>query len=180
MLAIISILLIASASALNLPPASISAPVSLNFYYKIADGESIQSLTHKISNIQSALGFQDQKYLEQLVEGIKSHFDAKNLTPYKFPQILKINRSLGLLRVIQITASVQVKTKTLMINGKSVEITQNIPPVSNRAKVCERRRRYSLYGDRKVCRLANLNETEIAQVNKALMDMVPKAQAKLN
>ena len=185
MFAIISIFLIASTAALNLPPASISAPVSRDFHYQIADGETSQSLTNKISNIQPVLGFQDQKYLKQIGGDLKFHIDAMQSTPYKFPQILKINKKLGVLRLLQITATVQVNTKTMTINGKYVEITQNIPPVFNKTKVCEKgRRNYSLFGQRKLCRLVKvpraLNETEVAQVNKALMNMVPQAQAKLN
>jgi len=187
MFAIISILLIASATALNLPPTSISAPVSLDFYYQVADGDTLQTFTNKISNIQPALGFQDKKYLEQLVEGIASHFKGQNVTPYKFPQILKINRQLGVLRVIQITVTAQEKTRTIMITGKYVEVNQNIPKVFNVTKVCHKgeKRKYGLLGQRKeVCRDVSvergLNSAELAQVNKALMDMVPQAQTKLN
>jgi len=165
MFAIISILLIASASALNLPAASISAVVSKDFRYQIENKsvrETMEDFTKLISNIQLSLGFQDKKNVEQLVEGISSHLNshpyvpnAKYLTPYKFPQILKINTKLGVLRLIQFTVTVQVSTRTMTINGKYVDITQNIPPRS-------------------------LDAAEIAQVNKALMDMVLKAQAKLN
>jgi len=185
MFAIISILLIASATAFSLPPASISAPVSRDFHYPIEDKavrESIETFTKLISNIQPALGFQDNKYLEQFVEGIASHFNAKNLTPYKFPQILKINRKLGELRVIQLTATLQVSTKTMTINGKYVDITQKIPQVFDVTKVCKKGTR-RLGPIKQVCREVRvprgLNDVEIARVNKILMDMVPQAQARL-
>jgi len=187
MFAIVSILLIASASALSLPPASISATVSQDFHYQVTVGESIPSLTNKIANIKSALGFQDQKYLEQIGGDLKFHIDAMQSTPYKsLTWSLKINRNLGVLRVIQITANLNAGAKSLHINGKFVEVTQSIPPVFNVTRVCHKgKRRYGLFGPRKehcknVSTPRGLNAAEIAQVNQALMNMIPQAQARLN
>ena len=187
MFAIISILLIASAAALNLPPASISAVVSKDFYYQVADGDTPQSFTSKISNIQPALGFADAKYLEQIGGDLKFHVDAMQTTPYRsLTWSLKINRALGVLRVIQITANLNAATKGLTIIGKYVEVHQSIPAVFNVQRVCHKGgRKYGLFGPRKehcnnVSTPRGLNGQEIAQVNQALVNMIPKATAKLN
>ena len=185
MFAIISILLIASASALNLPPASFSAITNQDFYYQVSVGESIPGLTNKISGIQGALGFNDPKYLEQIGGDLKFHIDAMQSTPYRsLTWSLTIKRHLGVLRVIQVTAV--INSGTLHINGKFVEVTQSIPPVFNVTRVCHKGgRKYGIAGPRKehcedVRTQRGLNGDEIAQVQQALMNMIPHAQARLN
>ena len=186
MLAILSLVLIVSASAFNLPAPTISAAVSHNFNYQVAIGESIPSLTQKIANIQPALGFQDAKYLQQIGGDLKFHIDAMQTTPYRsLTWSLKINTRLGVLRVIQITATLQANTKTLNINGKYVEVTQQIPAVFNVTRVCHKgKRKYGLFGPRKehcnnVSTPRGLNAQEIAQVNQNLMKMLSQAEARL-
>ena len=185
MRAILSLILIVSATAFNLPAPTISAAVSHNFNYQVAIGESIPSLTQKISNIQPKLGFQDAKYLQQIGGDLKFHIDAMQTTPYRsLTWSLKINKQLGVLRVIQITATLQASTKTLNINGKYVEVTQKIPAVFNVTRTCHKGKRKLGIGKRKVkCQDVStprgLNAQEIAQVNQNLMKMLPQAQARL-
>ena len=185
MFAIVSILLIAGATAFSLPPASISAVVNKDFHYGVSVGESIPGLTQKISGIQHELGFTDPKYLDQIGGDLKFHIDAMQSTPYRsLTWSLVIKRHLGVLRVIQVTGV--INSGTLHINGKFVEVTQSIPPVFNVTRVCHKgKRKYGFAGPRKehcndVKTQRGLNANEIAHVQQALMNMIPQAQARLN
>jgi len=187
MLAILSLVLIASATALNLPAPTITALVTHQFSYGVTPGQSIQSVTSKISNIQPALGFADANYLNQIGGDLKFHIDAMEHTPYRsLTWTLKINRALGLLRVIQITATLQGDNRTLTLLGKYVEVTQPIPPVFDVQTVCHKGgRKYGIAGPRKeICdniqTPRGLNGQEIAEINQALVNMIPQATARLN
>ena len=67
---IIAFTLIVSASALNLPPATVTTAIVRDFEYFMSNKSTVHSLLHQITGIQGALDFKDQNYLNQIA-GVK-------------------------------------------------------------------------------------------------------------
>ena len=119
--------LIASASALNLAPATVTGATVRNFEYYMSNQETVNGLLQKISGIQGALSFADQNYMNQIAGEIFLYAEVMDHNPYhSLKWQLKINKALGVLRVIDISAKARAATngRTLLIVGKALKSTK--------------------------------------------------------
>jgi len=175
---------IAAASALSLAPATVAGATVRNFEYFMSNQETVNGLLAKMSGIQGTLGFNDVNYMNQIAGEIFLYADIMDRNPYhSLKWQLKINLSLGALRVIDISAKARVSTggRTLLIVGKAFEIHQAIPQVFSEQRQCHKGgRKYGPFGPRKEhCNTIKvprgLNGAEINQVNQALINKIPDA-----
>jgi len=195
MQALIAIVLIASASALlDLPPATISGLSIKNFEYYISGQESPDALTSILWGIQGPLEFNDQGYLQQISSEILMSIDLlENLPYHSLRWQFKVNKAVGVLRVIDIVARARPANggRILMIVGKAVEIIQKTQYAGFLKMTPEnlcRQGGSNLYfvkalGHTWDCFLVlgkrGLNGEEINQINQALIAKMPDAMKKL-
>ena len=184
MFVILALALVVSASALNLPPATVTGATVRNFEYYMSNQETVQGLLNQIWGIQGALDFADQNYMNQIAGEIFLYAEVMDHNPYhSLKWQLKINKALGVLRVIDISAKARptANGRTLLIVGKAFEVHQAIPKVFDKQKKCHKGgRKYGLFGPRKEhCTTIDvprgLNGAEINQVNQALINKIPDA-----
>ncbi len=176
--------LIVGVSAIDLPPATVSGATVRNFEYYMSNSETVQGLLNQIWGIQGALNFGDTNYMNQIAGEIFLYADIMDANPYhSLKWQLKINVSLGVLRVIDISAKARPNGagRTLLIVGKAFEIQQAIPQVFNSQQVCTTgHKKFGIVGPKKhECHTVNtprgLNGDEINQVNNALINKIPDA-----
>jgi len=175
---------VAAASALSLAPATVTGAQVRNFEYFMSNSETVNGLLSKMSGIQGALGFNDGNYMNQIAGEIFLYADIMDANPYhSLKWQLKINLSLGVLKVIDISAKARVTNggRTLLIVGKAFEIHQAIPQVFATQQQCHKgKRKYGIAGPKKdICNTIQvprgLNGDEINQVNQALINKIPDA-----
>ncbi len=136
---IIAFTLIVSASALNLPPATVTTAIVRDFEYFMSNKSTVHSLLHQIAGIQGALDFKDQKYLNQIAGEIFLYAEVMDLNPFQsLKWQLKINICLGVLKVIDISAKARPTQngRTLLLVGKAFEVHQSIPEVFDEQTSC--------------------------------------------
>jgi len=178
--------LIAGASAMSLAPATVTGATVRNFEYFMSTQETVSTLLQKMSGIQGELAFSDANYMNQIAGEIFLYAEVMDHNPYhSLKWQLKINKALGVLRVIDISAKARAATggRTLLIVGKAFEVHQSIPQVFGQQEQCTdtgRRKFGGLAGPRKKeCRMINvprgLNGDEINQINQALVNKIPDA-----
>lgn len=175
---------IAAASALSLAPATVAGATVRNFEYFMSNQETVNGLLAKMSGIQGTLGFNDVNYMNQIAGEIFLYADIMDRNPYhSLKWQLKINLSLGALRVIDISAKARPATngRTLLLVGKAFEVHQAIPQVFAQQQKCHKGgKKFGLFGPRKThCNTIQvprgLNGDEINQINQALIRKIPDA-----
>jgi len=131
--------------------------------------------------------FQGKNLLErvnQIVGEIFLYAEIMDAQPYhSLKWQLKINKSLGVLRVIDISAKARAATngRTLVLVGKAFEIHQDIPKVFTQQQQCHKGgHQFLFFGHRSnKCNTIQvprgLNQAEINQVNQALINKIPDA-----
>jgi len=176
--------LIAGASAMSLAPATVTGATVRNFEYFMSAQETVNGLLHKMAGIQGELAFADQNYMNQIAGEIFLYAEVMDHNPYhSLKWQLKINKALGVLRVIDISAKARAATggRTLLIVGKAFEVHQTIPQVFAQQQQCHRGgHKFGVFGPRKNhCTTINvprgLNGDEINQINNALINKIPEA-----
>ncbi len=186
MIAVIALLFLVGASAMDLAPATVTGHMVRNFEFYMSNQEDVNGLLNQIAGIQGALDFWDQNYLNQIAGEIFLYAEVMDANPYhSLNWQLKITKALGVLRVIDISAKARPNGngRTLLLVGKAFEIHQEIPPVFDQQEVCHKgKHQFVVFGHRKnVCDYIQtprgLNGAEINQVNQALINKIPEALA---
>jgi len=184
MIALVVLALVCGASAMDLPPATITRATVRNFEYFMSHQESVQGLLNQISGIQGALEFQDQNYLNQIAGEIFLYAEVMDSNPYhSLKWQLKINKALGVLRIIDISAKARAAPngRILVLVGKAFEVHQQIPQAFDNQVVCHKGgRKFGIVGPHKhTCSTIQvprgINGAEIEQVNQALINKIPEA-----
>jgi len=180
----VALVLLVSVSAIDLPPAQVTGATVRNFEYYMSNQETVQGLLNQIWGIQGALDFADQNYMNQIAGEIFLYSEVMDSNPYhSLKWQLKINKALGVLRVIDISAKARAANngRTLLIVGKAFEVHQSIPQVFAQQEQChDGKRKFGIVGPKKHhCDIINiprgLNGDEINQVNNALINKIPEA-----
>jgi len=181
MIPLILCALIASTSAISLAPATVSGGISRNFEFFMSNQESVNGLLQTMSGMQGALGFSDMNYMNQIAGEIFLYADIMNSNPnHALKWQLKINKGLGSMRVIDISAKSRAVAngRTLVFVGKAFEINQPIPQAFDVVEHCvEGKRKYKIAGPRsRTCTKNNvprgLNQGEINEINQALINKI--------
>jgi len=184
MIPLILCALLASASAISLPPATVTGATVRNFEYFMSAQETVNGLLQKMAGIQGELAFADANYMNQIAGEIFLYAEVMDHNPYhSLKWQLKINKALGVLRVIDISAKARPTNggRTLLIVGKAFEVHQSIPQVFAQQQQCHAgKRKFGIVGPKKqICNTINvprgLNGDEINQINQALINKIPDA-----
>jgi len=184
MIPLIICALLASASALNLPPALVSNTFVRNYLYSMSDEDTSKDLLQKMSKIPVEFSFNDHNYMNQIAGEIFMYAEFLDANPYhSLSWQLKITKSLGVLRVIDISAKAKAvgHGRILLIVAKAFEIHQHIPQVFGQKENCVKNgRKYGITGEWKYkCSMVDvpreLTSDEINQVSQALIKKIPAA-----
>ncbi len=184
MIAVFALLFLVSASAMDLAPAGVAGHIRRDFEFYMSNQESVNGLLNQLNGIQGALGFADGNFMNQIAGELFLYTDIMDANPnHALHWQLKINQSLGVMRVIDVTVRGRANGngRTLNMVGKACEIHQAIPQVFDQQEVCHKgKHQFVVFGHRKnICDYIQvprgLNGAEINQVNQALINKIPEA-----
>jgi len=182
MLAItLSILLIASSTALDLKDPMIFPTTCKSFEYLIAHGETKSSIIERLSEIETLLELRDHKFIETIGSDIKSRIDTLKTTPVSLEWEFDVVPNPERLNLIKITANLHMKeTNVISLNltAKKIVMVQHIPIAHDSKKVCYpipggkgKRNCHEIFSQKK------LDGIEKYRVEKNLRRFVNKAKA---
>ncbi len=185
-IAVIALLFLVGASALNLPTATVSGQIRRDFNFYMSNQENVNGLLNMLNGIQGALGFADGNFMNQIAGELFLYTDLMDANPNReLRWQLKINQGTGVMRVIDVSAKGRVNGngRTLTMVGKACQINQAIPQIFDQQQQCHQgKRKFGIAGPKKnICNTIQVprgpNAAEINEVNQAMINRIPSALA---